>query len=40
MIIEAGEYSVESIVTEIQELKLDKAFFALPPNSITKKSAN
>jgi hypothetical protein len=40
MILEAGEYSVESIATEIQEVKLDKAFFALPPNSITKKSPN
>jgi hypothetical protein len=40
MIIEAGEYSVESIATEIHEMKLDKAIFVLPPNSITKKSPN
>lgn len=40
MIIEAREYNVESIATEIQEMKLDKAIFVLPPNSITKKSPN
>ncbi len=40
MSIEAGEYSVESTATNIQEMKLDKAFFVLPPNSITKKSPN
>lgn len=37
-VIEVDQVSVESIATEITPMKLEKAFFELPANSLTKKS--
>ena len=38
-IIEVDQFSIESIAIEIVPMNLEKTFFELPPNSVTKKSA-
>lgn len=38
MVIENAQFSLESIATNITEMKLDNSFFALPTNSKTMKS--
>ena len=38
LIVDNGQFTLESVATEVKEMKLDKAFFELPTNSKTMKS--
>lgn len=38
LIVDNGQFTLESVATEVKETKLDKAFFDLPANSKTMKS--